>query len=82
LRARTVTSPSPPRRASRLPRACFGVVWELLLEQVQLERKRNEPLLCAVVQVALQPFALGLTGVDDPRARALQVLEPSSQLRM
>ena len=43
-----------------------------LLEQAQLERERDEPLLRTVVQVALQPLPLPLTRLDhrarEPRA--------------
>src|SRR5215208_6769699 len=47
-----------------------AVAGELLLEQTQLERERNEPVLGAVMQIALQSLPLPLTGFDDPRARA------------
>ena len=40
-----------------------------LLEQAELERERDEPLLRAVVQVALETLALPLPGLDRP-ARA------------
>ena len=62
-------------RASRV-----RVVAELRLEQAELERQRDEPLLGAVVQVALEPLALLLAGLDDARARAPQLLEPGAQL--
>jgi hypothetical protein len=35
----------------------------------QRERERDEPLLRAVVEVALQPAALGIAGLDDAGAR-------------
>ena len=58
--------------AARLlePRARVGVVVQLALEQAQLERQRHEPLLRAVVEVALEALALLLAGLDHPRARA------------
>ena len=40
----------------------------------QLERERHEPLLGAVVQVALQSPALGVAGLDDARARARELV--------
>ena len=62
------------------PRARIRVAVQLLFEQAQLERERDQPLLRAVVQVALEPLALLLTSVDDPRARALELFQASSQL--
>ena len=47
------------------------VVADAALEQPQLQRDRDEPLLRAVVQVALEPPALGVAGRDDPLARRL-----------
>ena len=46
------------------------------LDQPQLQRERDEPLLRAVVQVALEPPALGVAGRDDALARGLQLGEP------
>ena len=46
----------------------------------QLHRQRDEPLLRTVVEVALEPPALGVAGLDDPRARSLQLLQASAQL--
>ena len=39
----------------------------------QHQRERDEPLLRAVVQVALEPPALLVAGLDEPRARGDQV---------
>ena len=50
------------------PRAALRVALELLLEQAQLEREGDEPLLRAVVQVSFEPLALLATCFDDPRA--------------
>ena len=44
--------------------------------------ERDEPLLRAVVQVALEPPALGVAGRDDPLARRLQLGEPRLGLRV
>ena len=38
-------------------------------------RDREQPLLRAVVQVALEPPALGVTGGDEPLPRGLRVVE-------
>ena len=61
------------RLVQSLPR--IGVVAQLLLEHAQLEREGDQPLLRAVVQVALQPLPLPLPGLDHTCARALQLLE-------
>ena len=44
------------------------------------ERHRDEPLLGAVVEVALQAAALGVGGGDDAGARALEVLHAGGEL--
>ena len=46
-----------------------GVGREVHGEEPELDRERDEPLLGAVVQVALEPPALGVAGADDARAR-------------
>ena len=53
---------APPGSCSKLP------------SKAQLQRERHEPLLGAVVQVALQPPALGVAGLHDARARARELL--------
>src|SRR5512134_1155355 len=68
----------PPCLIETCPR--FGIAVQALFEQAQLERQGNEPLLCAVVKVPLESPALVLTSIDDPRARALELLQASSQL--
>jgi hypothetical protein len=40
----------------------------------------HEPLLRSVVQVALEPAALRVTGLDDARARFLQLVQAGAQL--
>ena len=42
--------------------------------------ERDQPLLGAVVEVALQAPALGLPGLDDPRPRGLQLGQARVQL--
>ena len=46
----------------------------------QQQGERDEPRLRAVVQVALEPPALGVAGLDEPRARGAQLLEARPQL--
>ena len=53
----------------------LGVVRELAAEQLQLERERDQPLLGPVVEIALEPLALLLPGLDDAPARVGQLLE-------
>ena len=49
-------------------------------EEPQLQRDRDQALLRAVVQVALEPPALGVAGRDDPLARGLQLGQPRLRL--
>ena len=53
-------------------------IW--LRRRAQPERQRHEPLLCAVVQVALDPPADLIRGGDDPRTRGDQ-LGPALRVR-
>ena len=48
--------------------------------QPQLQRQRDQPLLRAVVQIALQAAALGQAGQDQPLARVLQLGHAGAQL--
>ena len=41
---------------------------------------RYKPLLCAVVEVALEPAPLGVARGDDPGTRGLHLLELAAQL--
>ena len=56
------------------PRA-LGVGRELGLREPQRERERDEPLLGAVVEVALEAPALGVLRLDEPRARGPDLLQ-------
>ena len=47
---------------------------ELRLREAQRERERDEPLLRAVVEVALELPARVVAGRDDPRARRPELL--------
>ena len=55
-------------------RARLGLVAAAAGGEPQVERERDEPLLRAVVQVALEPAALGVARLDDPRARGGEIL--------
>jgi hypothetical protein len=60
----------------------LGLVRELLLEQAQPQRQRDQPLLRAVVEIPLEPLALLLSGFDHAGSRSLQLLEASPELRV
>src|SRR4051812_40394494 len=62
------------------PRARGRVGVELALREPELERQRDEPLLRAVVEVALEPPALAHRHLDEPGPRGLQLLDPRAQL--
>ena len=47
---------------------------DALLGHAQVQRERHEPLLRAVVQVALDPPPLGVRRGDDARARVLELV--------
>ena len=58
----------------------LGVLLEPGAQQAQVERERDELLLGAVVQVALD-LAAGVVGrLDDPAPRVAQLLEPGPQV--
>ena len=69
----------PARLIEARPRA--RVVAELLSSRLELERERDQPLLRAVVEVALQPLALLLPGLEHSRARAPQLVEARAAAR-
>ncbi len=48
---------------------------------IEPHRKGDEPLLGAVVKVALDPAPLGILGLDDPRPRRADLLELRPDLR-
>src|SRR3954466_15364298 len=68
-----------PRGVERAP-AELGIVRELAPRQAELERQRDEPLLGAVVQVALEAAALAHRDLDEPGAGGLQLFDPGPQL--
>ena len=47
---------------------------QLRLGETKAESKRDEALLCAVVEVPLEPLPLGVAGLDDACARRGQLL--------
>ena len=55
-------------------------VGQAALEQLQVERQRHQPLLGAVVQVALEALALLLPLLDHPRTRAAHLLQARAQV--
>ena len=61
------------RRGQELARR-GRVLLERRADHAQVERDRHEPLLRAVVEVALEPPALGVAGLDDARARGGELL--------
>ena len=54
-----------------------GVAPDVGLDHPQLQRDRDQPLLRAVVQIALEPAALGVAGGHDALAGRLHLGEPS-----
>ena len=82
--ARSRSSSTAARALSKAwstrPRARPGVALPALAGELQLEHQRDEPLLGAVVEVAAEAPPLGVAGLDDPRARGAQRLEPGAQL--
>ena len=60
------------RRGSR--RRAPGSERELALREAERERERDEPLLRAVVQVPLEPPPLGVGRLDEPHARAAELV--------
>ncbi len=57
-----------------------GSPFDSPLEHAQLEGERDEPLLRAVVEIALEKLPLTLRRLDDARAGAAELLEPGPQL--
>jgi hypothetical protein len=76
------------REVGLLPRAADQLhggrvaVRGALLGHAQVQGERHEPLLSAVVEVALDAPALVVRRGDDPRARALQLRDLRGELRV
>src|SRR4029450_10108828 len=62
------------------PSLSFRIRAQPLLEQAELEREGDQPLLRAVVEIALQSLPLPLACSYHPRAGALQLFEARLQL--
>ena len=58
----------------------LGLVLEPGTQQPEVERERDELLLGAVVQVALDLAAGVVGGLDDPAARVAELLQPRAQV--
>jgi hypothetical protein len=69
-----------PSRSSRARAAPRLAAVELLGDQPELQRQRDEPLLRAVVQVALDAPALGQPGLEQAPAGLLELLDAGAQL--
>ena len=75
------SSPAPPRRARRASRRPpAGSSSDDVAREPQVHRERDEVLLGAVVQVALDAAALGVAARDDPRARRTKLVGLAAQL--
>ena len=59
-----------------------GVLVQAALREAERQGEGDEPLLGAVVQVALEPPALGRAGLHQPRARGVQLLHAGAELRL
>jgi hypothetical protein len=72
------------RRALELRRGGFQgrVGRQLRAEELQRQGQRHEPLLGAVVQVALEPPPLGVARLDDAGTRCAQLVEPRAHLSL
>src|SRR5215212_11107225 len=57
-----------------------GVVTQAFLEQAEIEREGDQPLLGAVVKVALQALPFALAGLDHAGARTSELDEARSEL--
>ena len=67
------------RRVERRPEDP-GLARERELQPPQDDPERHQPLLCPVVQVALEPPALLVPGLDDARSRLLDLRELDAHL--
>ena len=69
----------PPRAGDELL-GPVGVGAELVLEHAELDRERDETLLRAVVEVALEAAALVQSGLEDAKPRRVELLAPLGAL--
>ena len=73
---------APPARRPCSFSAASGSLRSLAWARRMRQREGDEPLLGAVVQVALEPAALRRAGLDEPGARRPQLLDARAQLRL
>ena len=73
---------SSSRERSSSMRGVPAVRAEPVARHPEGERERHEPLLRAVVEVALEPAALAPADLDEPRARRAHLLHLGAQLRL
>src|SRR5262249_27467092 len=58
----------------------LGIVFDERRRVLELDRERNEPLLEAVVQLALERTAVGIARTDESFPRGSQVLELAAEI--
>ena len=79
-------APATPRAPARAPlrglelAGSLGVTVQPRTKQPEPQRERDEPLLGAVVEVALESPARRVAGIDDARTRGAKLLELRAQL--
>ena len=79
-RSSAVAAASSSIASSSSSAVVAGSRLELVARQPQVHRQRHQPLLGAVVEVALDPAPLRVAGLDDPRPRGAQLLDLGPQL--
>ncbi len=74
-RRSTIAEPTSPTIWSSAGASIARLARQRALHAADLQAERDEPLLGAVVEVALEPPALLVAGLDDPHARGLHLLQ-------
>ena len=64
------------------PDGFLGVDLDPVLGEAERDRQRHQPLLRAVVEVALDPPPRGVPGLDQPGARSGELLDARLELRV
>ena len=80
VRRSPIVAATSSTAASNAGREDLRLSGQRALQPAQHDPERHEPLLRAVVQVALEPPALLVAGLRDPRARRLDLGELEAQL--
>src|SRR5262249_16923050 len=62
------------------PHARVRLLGELPLEPPEIEGQGHQPLLCSVVEVALESLPLVLLGLEHPGPRRRQLVHPGAQI--